>query len=173
MKPTLSYDEFNVAMLVLRLAIGPIVAYHGYAKISQGGGLAGAAQWFDNLGMRPGRVHAQLTAYGELAAGTLITLGFLASIAGLILVELTVVAYFTVHRGKGLLMARGGWEYDLVLAAAGVGIAMLGAARYSLDHAFGIDLNGNIGLAISLLGGMAVAIALLSAAYHPPVEDAS
>jgi putative oxidoreductase len=170
MKPTLSADEFNVALLILRVVVGPVFAYHGYAKITKGGKLAGTAAWFDGMGMRPGRLHARAAAFGELATGACITVGFLTSFGGLGLVGLMTVAYWTVHRGKGLLITGGGYEYNLVLGAVGVSLAMLGAGRYSLDHAFGIDINGNVGLGISLIGGLAMAIGLLSVAYHPPAK---
>jgi putative oxidoreductase len=164
--PTL--DEFNIGLLILRIVIGPVFAYHGYAKITKGGKLAGTARWFDSMGMRPGHVHARAAAFGELATGACLTFGFLTSFAGMGLVGLMSVAYWTVHRGKGLLITGGGYEYVLVLGGIGVGLATLGAGEYSLDHAIGIDLNGNVGLGISLIGGLGLAIGLLSAAFHPP-----
>lgn len=167
--PTL--DELNIGLLILRVVIGPVFAYHGYAKITKGGKLAGTAAWFDGMGMRPGHLHARAAAFGELATGACLTLGFLTTFAGLGLVGLMSVAYWTVHRGKGLLITGSGWEYLLVLATVGVGLATIGAGEYSLDHAIGIDLNGNTGLGISLIGGLAMAFGLLSVAYHPPKAD--
>lgn len=169
--PTL--DELNIGLLILRLVIGPVFAYHGYAKITKGGKLEGTARWFDSMGMRPGRVHARAAAFGELATGACITVGFLTTLGGLGLVGLMAVAYWTVHRGKGLLITGGGYEYNLVLGGIGVALATIGAGEYSIDHAVGIDLNGNLGLGIALIGGLAMAIGLLATAYHPPAPDGS
>lgn len=169
--PTL--DDFNVAILLLRLVIGPTIAFHGYAKIFRGGRLAGTAGWFNSIGMQPGELHARLAAGGELLTGICFTLGLFTSFAGLGIVGLMAVAFWTVHRGHGLLVVANGWEYNLVLGAIGVGLAMLGAGRWSLDNVFGIDLNGGVGFAISLFGGLAAAAGLLATSYKPPVPTES
>ena len=172
MKNLPTVDELNVGLLILRCRPRPVVfAYHGYAKITKGGKLAGTAQWFDGMGMRPGHLHARAAAFGEIATGACITFGLLTTLGGLGLVGLMAVAYWTVHKGKGLLLTGGGYEYNLVLAAIGVALATIGAGEYSLDHAVGIDLNGNVGLGISLLGGLAMAVGLLAVAYRPPAPD--
>jgi putative oxidoreductase len=162
-------DQLNFALLVLRVVVGPVFAFHGFAKIFRGGRLAGTAGWFDSMGMRPGMVHARLAAFGELATGTCITLGLLTSFGGMGLVGLMAVAVWTVHRGKGLLVAKDGWEYNLVLAAIGVALATIGPGQWSLDNALGIDLNGPVGFAIALLGGLGLAVGLLATCYRPPV----
>jgi len=161
-------DEFNLAILLLRVVVGPTIAFHGYAKIFRGGRLPGTAGWFESIGMRPGEVHARLAAGGELLTGICFTLGFFTSFAGLGIVGLMSVAVWTVHRGHGLLVVANGWEYNLVLGTVGVTLSMLGAGRWSLDNVFGIDLNGGVGLAISLVGGVAAAAALLATCYTPP-----
>lgn len=162
-------DELNFGLLALRVVVGPVFAFHGFAKIFRGGRLAGTAGWFDSMGMRPGHLHARFAAFGELATGTCLTLGLLTSLAGLGLVALMSVAVWTVHKGSGLLVTKNGWEYNLVLAAIGVVVAVVGPGEYSLDDALGIDLNGVTGLVISLVGGVAAAAGLLAVFYRPPV----
>lgn len=166
--PTL--DDLNLGLLALRIVIGPVFAFHGYAKIFKGGKLQGTAGWFDSMGMRPGHLHARFAAFGEIATGVCITLGLLTSFGGLGLVALMTVAYWTVHRANGLLITAGGYEYNLVLGAIGVALATIGAGEWSLDHAIGIDLNGNVGFGISLVGGLAAAFGLLAACYRPPAK---
>lgn len=161
-------DELNLGLFIVRLVVGPVFAFHGFAKIFRGGRLDGTAGWFDSMGMRPGRVHARLAAGGELATGVCLTLGFLTPLAGLGLVGLMAVAVWTVHRGHGLLVIGNGWEYNLVLGAIGVAVATIGPGEWSLDEAIGLDLNGTAGLLISLLGGLAAAAALLGTCYRPP-----
>jgi putative oxidoreductase len=166
-------DQLNFGLLVLRLVVGPIFAFHGFAKIFRGGRLAGTAGWFDSMGMRPGHIHARLAAAGELGTGICLTLGFLTPFAGLGLVGLMSVAFWTVHRGHGLLIINEGWEYVTVLATIGVAVATIGPGEWSLDEAFGIDLNGPAGFLISLVGGLGMAALLLATAYRPPARAES
>ena len=161
-------DELNWALLGLRVVVGPVFAFHGFAKIFRGGRLAGTAGWFDSMGMRPGHVHARLGAGGELLTGTCIALGLLTPLAGLGLVALMTVAFWTVHRGHGLLVFQNGWEYNLVLATIGGFLALVGPGEYSLDNAIGFDVNGGAGLAIAVGGGILAAAALLGAFFRPP-----
>ena len=166
-------DQFNLGLLILRVVVGPVFAFHGFAKIFRGGRLEGTAGWFDSMGMRPGHVHARFAAFGELATGTCLALGLLTSFAGLGLVALMSVAVWTVHKGKGLLVTKDGWEYNLVLATIGVTVATLGPGEWSLDDAIGIDLNGTTGLLIALVGGVAAAAGLLATFYRPPATTSS
>ena len=78
------------------------------------------------------------------------------------------VAFWTVHRGNGLLITKDGWEYNLVLAAVGVALATIGPGEWSLDEALGIDLNGPVGTAIALVGGLGLAVGLLAVFFRPP-----
>ncbi len=166
-------DQFNLGLLILRVVVGPVFAFHGFAKIFRGGRLEGTAGWFDSMGMRPGHVHARFAAFGELATGTCLALGLLTSFAGLGLVALMSVAVWTVHKGKGLLVTKDGWEYNLVLATIGVTVATLGPGEWSLDDVIGIDLNGTTGLLIALVGGVAAAAGLLATFYRPPATTSS
>jgi putative oxidoreductase len=166
-------DQLNFGLLVLRLVIGPVFAFHGFAKIFRGGRLEGTAGWFHGMGMRPGHVHARLAAGGELATGTCLVLGLLTPFAGMGLVGLMAVAFWTVHKGHGLLITGGGWEYNLVLAAVGVAFGVIGAGEWSLDNAFGIDLNGPAGFVISLVGGVGLAALVLGTTYRPPAPEPS
>jgi putative oxidoreductase len=164
-------DEANLALLILRVAVGLTMAAHGANKVQ--GGLDGVASWFDGMGMRPGWLHARFAAFGEIAAGLFLALGLLTSFACLGFVGLMTVAAFTDHRGKGFFILHQGWEYVFVLATVAVTISMLGPMAWSIDHALGIDdaLDGYVGLAISAGGGVAAALALLAAFYRPPATD--
>lgn len=166
-------DEANLALLIIRVALGLTMAAHGYAKFFKGGRIAGTAGWFDSMGMRPGRMHALFAATGEIAAGLCLALGFLTSFAALGFVGLMSVAAYTVHVKNGFFIISEGWEYTFVLAIAAVTIAMLGPLEWSLDHAIGWDdeLDGYTGLLISAGGGVAAAAGLLGVFYRPPASD--
>lgn len=162
------------ALLILRVVVGVTLAAHGYNKFFGGGRIAGTARWFDSIGMRPGRRHATLAAASEIAAGLALAAGFLTTPAAAGFVGLMTVAFWVAHRGKGLFVMNDGWEYTLVLAVVAVVIAMLGPGDLSLDSVIGVAdaLDGWVGLAVSLGGGVMAAMVLLTAFYRPPARDA-
>lgn len=168
MKNPPTVDELNWALLMLRLVVGPVFAFHGYAKIFRGGRLAGTAGWFESLGMKPGTLHARLGAAGELTTGACVALGLLTPFAGLGLVGLMAVAFWTVHKGHGLLVFQDGWEYNLVLATIGAFLGFVGPGELSLDNALDLDLYGALGLGIAVVGGVAMAAGLLAVFHRPP-----
>ena len=53
-------DAVNLALLMLRVAVGGVMLAHGLNHLFRGGRIPGTAGWFESLGMRPGRVHACL-----------------------------------------------------------------------------------------------------------------
>jgi putative oxidoreductase len=166
-------EDANLALLLLRVVVGVTLAAHGYNKFFGGGRIAGTARWFDSIGMRPGRVHAVVAALGEIAAGLALAAGLLTTPAAAGFVGLMAVAFWVAHRGKGFFVFSDGWEYTAVLAAAAVVIAMLGPGDWSVDQVVGIagDMDGWVGLAISLGGGLAAAALLLAVFYRPSPSD--
>ena len=163
----ISSTELDVATLVLRLALGPMLVLHGLNKVR--GGLSGTAGWFESLGLRPRGLHARLAAVTEIGAGVLVTLGLLTGLAAMAFVGLMTVAALTDHRGKGYFIFKGGAEYVVLVAMAAVVLAVTGPGRWSLDSALGLDLAGIGWGAVALVGGMAAAAALL-AAFHRPQQ---
>lgn len=162
------------ALLLLRVVVGVTLAAHGYNKFFGGGRIAGTARWFESIGMRPGRRHALLAAGAEIAAGLALAAGFLTVPAAAGFVGLMAVAFWVAHRAKGFLVMNDGWEYTAVLATVAVVIAMVGPGELSVDSLIGIAevLDGWVGLAISLGGGVLAAALLLAAFYRPPARDA-
>lgn len=169
-------NAHDLALLILRLVLGMTMAAHGYNKFFGGGGIAGTAGWFDSIGMRPGRFHARLAATTEMAAGIGLAIGLLTPVCAAGFVALMFVAAWTVHRANGFFIVKEGWEYNLVLAAAAVAVAGLGAGRYSLDHVLfsGGDayhfLYGWRGLAIALGLGLAGGVGQLAIFFRPPAK---
>lgn len=160
----------NLALLVLRLALGAVFLAHGINHVFGGGRIPGTARWFESLGMRPGVVHAWLASVTEIGAGALLLVGFLTPLAGAGVVGVMVVAWVTNHLGNGFFIFRPGegWEYVMVLTALGVVVAGTGAGEWSIDHAVGIfDPPGWTGLAIAAIAGGGGAAALLAAFWRP------
>ena len=162
-------EEVDWALLLLRVVVGLTLAAHGYNKFFGGGRIAGTARWFESIGMRPGRRHAVLAAASEIGAGLALAAGLLTSPAAAGFVGLMAVALWVAHRGKGFFVMSDGWEYTAVLATVAVAVAMLGPGELSLDRVAGIDdmLDGWVGLAVSLGGGLVAAALLLAVFYRP------
>ncbi len=162
--------DLDLGMLLIRLALGPMLVVHGLNKVVGAGGISGTTAWFESLGLRPAAVHARVAAVTEIAAGALVTLGLLTSLAVAGYVGLMAVAALTDHRGKGYFVFKGGWEYTLLVAMAALGLAAVGPGSWSLDEAAGLDVSGAAFAAIAAGAGVAVAGLLLATAYRPPAK---
>ena len=133
----------DVALLLLRVAIGGVVIPHGLLKlgwVGKGGSPAGVAGWFNSLGLRPGMFWA-LSAIGAEAGGGLLTvLGLGGPIGpGLLAADLTVVT-IVAHWKQGFWAGGGkvGWEFPVPLAAGALAIALAGNGSWSLDRLLGL-----------------------------------
>ena len=165
-----SLRVFDLALLILRAALGMMIFVHGYNKAFRGGRLAGTGRWFESMGMRPGKVHATLAAGTEMGVGVLLVVGLLTQLAAAGLIALMVVAFWTVHRDKGFMITGEGWEYVALIATMSLVTAMLGPGLLSLDAEFGIAhrLDGWTGLWIALLLGIGAGAAQLLLFFRPP-----
>ncbi|WP_372349755.1 DoxX family protein [Streptomyces sp. KL116D] len=164
-------DGKDVAALLLRGTLGPMLFAHGRNKVA--GGLDGTTGWFEALGLRPARTHAVMAAATEIGAGAAITAGVAGPLPAAAAVGLMVVAARTDHRGKGFFVFKGGWEYTGVVAGASVALAALGNGRVSLDRLLGRSTRGGTRSAVAAAGlGCAAAAALLAACYRPDNPEA-
>jgi putative oxidoreductase len=155
----------NATLLILRLAIALAFAVHGSQKLFGmfgGEGIDGTARLFEQIGLRPGRLHAVAAGVAELGGGLLIALGFATPFAAAALIGVMTAAVLTVHLRNGFLITNGGYEYNMVLAAAVLALAGVGAGQWSLDHALSLDLMGTgwalAALAAGVLGGAGAAL---------------
>lgn len=167
-------DEIDTAALLLRLVLGPMLLAHGLNNVLGPNGLAGTAEWFESLGLRPGSLHARAAAGNEVVAGTLVVLGLLTPLAVAAFVGLMLVAALTDHRGKGFFVFKGGWEYVAVVGGAAVVLALLGPGSASLDAALDIERAGfgwaAAALGLGLAGGAAFLALFLGPWARRPVD---
>lgn len=165
----LSMSGLDIAAFILRIAVGGTLIAHGYHHAFGGGKLPGTARWFESIGIRPGHLHALFATVTELAAGVLLILGLLTPLAAAAVVGTMLVALIANHLRNGFFIFRPGEGYEyvlnLILAALAVGAA--GGGWLSLDHAFGLRLNGWAGLAIAAGAGAFGASVLLGACWRP------
>jgi putative oxidoreductase len=161
-----------LGLLVIRLALGGMLAVHGLNKVLGSGGLAGTARWFEGLGLRPGWLHARLAAGNEIGAGLLMACGLAFPLAGASFIGLMSVAAVTDHRGKGFFVFKGGWEYVALVGVISAALVSAGPGEYSLDTALGWHASGPDWAGLAIVAGLAAAGGLYLAATRRPVRAA-
>jgi putative oxidoreductase len=135
----------EVALLALRLVVGLAFAAHGAQKLFgafDGHGIEGTAGFFEQIGLRPGRLHAWAAGGAEFLGGLLIAIGLLTPFAAAALIAVMTAAVLSVHVRNGFFVAKNGYEYNLVLAAAVFALAGIGAGEWSIDNLLDIDVAG-------------------------------
>jgi putative oxidoreductase len=165
----------DLALLALRVVVGLLFVGHGAQKLFGafgGGGLESTAGMFDNIGLRPGWLHARAAGTAEFLGGALLALGLFTPFAAAVLIAVMAAAVSTVHAPNGIWNTNQGYEFNLVMAAAVFALAGAGAGGWSLDNAFAFDLHGTawaIGaLAVGLIGGVGTVLLGRSVAEHGP-----
>ena len=161
-------DEFNTALLILRVWIGVVMLAHGVKHLR---GREKTTRWLESMGFRGASMQWVGMAFGEIGAGLFIALGALTSVAVAGTASMMVVAYLTVHRRAGFwITARPdeGWEYVATILAGSIAIGLLGPGEWSIDSAVDIaeNLDGWTGLAI-VAGGILAGIGQVAAFYRP------
>lgn len=129
-------------LLIARLVFGLLMAAHGTQKAFGwlgGYGLTGTGGFMESLGFRPGRLFAAGAAYGEIAGGLLLALGFLGPVGPALILSVMIVAAVTVHWKHGLFASSNGIEVPLLYATGAVALALTGPGRFSLDALLGLQ----------------------------------
>ncbi len=122
--------RYNLAALVLRLALGSMFVAHGLLKVLVFT-LPGTAQFFVSVGF-PAWTAYPVTAL-EITGGVMLILGVYTRWVALALLTVLVGA-LSVHAGNGWLYTNpnGGWEYAAFLAVTAVVQVILGGGRYTV-----------------------------------------
>ena len=122
--------------LLLRLAVGGLLIFHGIAKLKNGvGWMAGP---LSGLGL-PAFV-AYGAYVGEVVAPILVILGKWARIGGLVVAFNMLSAIIIALRGKVFTLNQGGgWaiELEMLFLLGGVIIFLLGSGKYSVSKGTG------------------------------------
>jgi putative oxidoreductase len=167
----------KLGLTVLRWVVGALFFGHGTQKLKGwfgGHGLDATAQFFESIGLRPGRRHATAAGAAEAGGGALLALGFLTPAAAAALIGVMITAIRKVHLKNGPWAANGGYEYNLTLIAVMLALADLGPGEFSLDHALGIEVRGPLAALGALAGGVAGATLLTrSSESVPPAAPAA
>jgi putative oxidoreductase len=135
----------QVGRLIVRLVIGGLFIGHGTQKLLGwfgGPGPAGTAQMMDGLKLHPPRRNALAAGATETAGGALLAAGLATPLAAASLIGVMLTAIRTVHLPNGPWVSNGGYEYNLVLIAALLGLVDGGPGELSLDRALGLHDRG-------------------------------
>jgi len=106
---------------LLRTTIGTLFVGHGMQKLAGwfgGSGLNATAAGFRKMGMHPPKAHAFAAGVAEAGGGALLITGAANPLAGALLTGVMTTAVEKVHLKNGVWVAKGGFEYNLVLVAA-------------------------------------------------------
>ncbi|WP_108445400.1 DoxX family protein [Halomonas denitrificans] len=116
--------------LILRLAVGGLMLFHGVAKLLNPGSL----DWIG--GMLQGYGLPSFLAYGvligEVLAPIMAILGWQSRLAGLLMAGNMLVAFLLVHTGEVFMLNdNGGWQLELqgMFFLSALALVFLGSGR--------------------------------------------
>lgn len=127
----------SLGLLIIRLVVGLALAAHGAQKLFGwfgGYGLKGTGGWMESIGIKPGYTMALLAGLAEFGGGLLFAAGLFTEVGAVLIAGTMLVAAVKVHLQNGFWVTANGYEFNLVLIAVVIGVALTGAGDYSLDH---------------------------------------
>lgn len=126
----------DLGKLILRLALGVFILFHGVAKLMSGPGMIAGIVTKAGL--------PEYLAYGvyagEVIAPLLVILGFWTRPGALAIAINMIVAVWLVHLGDLTAISKtGGWALELqgMFLFGALAVALLGAGRFSVGGAAG------------------------------------
>jgi putative oxidoreductase len=162
----------HLGRLLLRLTIGTTFVVHGTQKLFGwfgGYGPDGTGQFFESVGLRPGRRHAVAAGATETGCGLLIAAGLATPAAAAGLTGVMVTALRTVVWKDGIKPATG--EFEVLLAAAALALAETGPGALSLDAALDFEHSGTAWMLAALAAGAAGSTAILTSTEAAPESE--
>jgi len=154
-----------LGLLILRVVLGLTLAAHGSQKVFGWFGGSGMAGWtgvVQKLRLRPALAWAWMAALSELVGGLLVALGFLFPLGSLMIFGAMLVAIVLVHWPNGFWNTKRGYEFNLLIIAAGAALALIGPGAYSLDQILRTHLPEPLTLiagSIAVVAGVVVSLA--------------
>ncbi|MGW7200226.1 DoxX family protein [Streptomyces chryseus] len=130
-----SLRAYDSGLLILRLALGLIMAVHGAQKLFGwfgGYGLEGTGQYFTESGYPAGKAMAVVAGLTETLGGLGLAVGLITPLAAAAILGTMINA--VVLRWSGGFFAPEGFEYEILLAAGAGALALTGPGRLAVDR---------------------------------------
>ncbi|WP_246428045.1 DoxX family protein [Paenibacillus phyllosphaerae] len=127
--------NMDLGLLIIRLVVGLLFAGHAAQKLFGwfgGYGIKGTGGWLDSIGVKPGVPMAVMVGLFELVGGLLLALGLWFPVAAALIIIPMIGAIVTVHGKNGLWVTQNGFEYNLILIAIALGLALIGPGEYAI-----------------------------------------
>lgn len=121
----------DLALLVLRVALGAIFIAHGGQKLFWSG-IAGTTEMFVGMGVFLPELTAPAVTIVEFFGGLALVAGLFTRLAAASIAVVMLGAIVMVHLPAGFFLPDG-MEFALMNFAAAVALALLGAGAYSVD----------------------------------------
>lgn len=131
-------NTVNVALLLLRIASGPVFLYHGGAILFAFFGGPGPERfafqhhWPVILGY--------LVGLAQVAGGLAVLMGLFLRVGAAFVASVMLGAIFLVHLPHGFDVNNGGMEYALTQLFLVFALLLMGPGNYSLNRWFGPEL---------------------------------
>lgn len=129
----MKHDYRDLALFVVRMALGTLFAAHGCQKLFGlfgGLGLHGFIEWCAQYHI-PAFL-AVLGALGEFIGGLLLCTGFLAQLGALMVIPVMIAAVVAIHWPHGYFAQNGGFEYPFNLIFFAAAIVIGGPGSFAL-----------------------------------------
>lgn len=118
---------YDLAILILRIAVGVIFIIAGWGKIT---GIEGTQGFFGNIGIPAAGLMAWVVALVEFVGGIMVLIGLYIRVPSILLAIIMVVAIFTVKMGGEF----SGMRIDITLLAMSLALFILGSGKISVEH---------------------------------------
>jgi putative oxidoreductase len=146
----------NIGRLLLRVTVGSIFVEHGTQKLFGwfgGHGPDGTGQFFESIGLRPGRPNAIAAGTAEAGGGLMLGFGLATPLAAASLASVMLTALRKAIWREGIKTGEGG--YEMLLLVSALALAESGPGPWSLDALLKSERRGAGWAAAALAAGMA------------------
>jgi len=143
----------DLAVLILRVVVGLLVAGHGAQKLFGwfgGHGVTGFAGALASMGYRPSRLWAWLGGLAEVGGGVLFALGVFSPLGTLGITASMLTAIAKVHWPK-VWATQGGLELPFTNLVVAIAVSIAGPGAYSLDAVLGTGLPSTVAMVLAIV----------------------
>jgi len=165
-------DERRPWTFLLCTTVGAIFVEHGTQKLFGwfgGPGPDGTGQFFESIGLRPGRRQAIAAGTAEAGGGLMLALGLATPLAAAALGSVMATALRTAVWRDGIKLGTGG--YEVLLGVSSIALVETGPGSWSLDALLGSKRAGPRWAVAAFAGAIAGSVAAVALGTREPAQD--